>query len=70
MEQKIRDKPSTKARQKSYAVLRQLFNILDVLMISHPLYTNEADFFDYRGWKEWVIKYTPPNKRGGPNPKR
>lgn len=63
----IRDKPSSKAREKSYVALRQLFNLLDKLMISHPLFNDDNySLKEYlQGWKEWVIKHTPPDKRGG-----
>jgi hypothetical protein len=62
-----RDKPSTKARERSYEALRKLFNVLDKLMISHPWFRGEDEEIevDYKGWKEWVNKHTPPNKRGG-----
>ncbi len=63
----LRDKPSSKAREESYAALRKLFDLLDKLMISHPWYTGEMGEIkvDYKGWKKWVNKHTPPDKRGG-----
>ncbi len=62
-----RDKPSSSAREKSYVELRKLFDLLDRLMIAHPWYTgeNQEIKIDHKGWKEWVIKHTPPDKRGG-----
>lgn len=59
---RMRDKPSTKARERSYKAVRSLFHLLDVLMVSHPFYN---DNYDYKGWKNWVVKYTPIDKRGG-----
>lgn len=55
-------KPSSSARERSYKAARSLFHLLDLLMISHPFY---EDNYDYKGWRDWVIKHTPPNKRGG-----
>ena len=47
--------------------LRQLFNLLDKLMISHPWFQgDDMDIdYDYKGWREWVNKHTPSDKRGG-----
>lgn len=59
----MRDKPSTKARERSYKAVRSLFNLLDLLMVSHPFYN---DNYDYKGWRDWIIRHTPPDKRGGP----
>lgn len=62
----MRDKPSTKARERSYKAVRSLFHLLDMLMISHPWYQGDQDVdYDYKGWRDWVIKHTPPDKRGG-----
>lgn len=67
MEKGLRDKPSSKARERSYVALRKLFNLLDKLMISHPWFRGDDDIeYDYKGWKEWINKYTPQDKRGGP----
>lgn len=68
MNQQKRDKPSSKARSVSHIRLRKLFNLLDMLLISHPWYTEEeARSIDYKGWRDWVNRHTPPDKRGGPS---
>ena len=62
----MRDKPSTKAREISYSRLRSLFHLLDLLMISHPWFRGDNDIdYDYKGWRDWVVRHTPPDKRGG-----
>ena len=58
----IRDKPSTKARSRSYEAIRKLMYILCELNISNDFYI--VDDPDPMGWKQWVIKHTPPEKRG------
>ena len=63
-----RDKPSSKARAVSHLKVRKLFNLLDLLLISHPWYTEEENrSIDYKGWRDWVNRHTPPDKRGGPS---
>ena len=70
-----RTKPSTKARQRGYAVMRHLFDLFDKLDLYYP-YRDEDHYdyqksVDYKGWKDWCNKYTPIDKRGGPtNPSR
>jgi hypothetical protein len=61
----FRQSPSSAARSISYSHLRSLFSILDLLCVSHPLLEGQDYFFDFKGWKQWVIKFTPENKRGG-----
>ena len=68
----VRDRPSTKARSISYAKMRRLFGVLEKLGITHPYGKYDDDdtddtSVDYKGWKEWTNKYTPPDKRGGPS---
>jgi hypothetical protein len=68
-----RDKPSTKARIKSYEHMRKLFDMLDKLVGYSPYraYDEMNPDIDFKGWKEWANKHTPPDKRGGPtNPYR
>lgn len=64
MKQIKRDKPSSKARERSYKAVRSLFNLFDLLMVSHPFLTDD---YDYKGWRDWVNRHTPPDKRGGPS---
>jgi hypothetical protein len=65
----MRDRPSTKARERSYIALCGLHNLLDMLMVSHPMFEDELNniFPDFKGWKAWVNKHTPLDKRGGPS---
>ena len=59
---------STKARKQSYYRMRNLFDFLYEFGITHP-YHEHDDYqidIDYKGWKNWANKYTPPDKRGGP----
>jgi hypothetical protein len=60
----LREKPSTRARSMSYGYLRSVMHLLYLLDLScgQDYYSTPAD---QHGWKEWVIKYTPPHKRGG-----
>ena len=66
----IRDKPSSSARQKSHIALYRIMNLLHHFMIPHGYYGIDAppssmdgDKIPYKGWKQWVITHTPPNKR-------
>ena len=65
----LRDKPSSKARAKGYAVMRQLFDLFDKLDLHYPYREEDDDLgsVDYKGWKDWCNKHTPPEKRGGPS---
>lgn len=68
IKENIRLKPSSRAREIGYSKLRALFHILDMLMVSHPWFRGDEDYeYDHNGWKEWINKYTPPTKRGGPS---
>lgn len=66
-----RVRPSTRARTISYSKMKRLFGLLEKLGITHPYgkYDDDTDdtSVDYKGWKEWTNKYTPPDKRGGPS---
>jgi hypothetical protein len=73
----MREKPSSKAREQGYAVTHKLFDFLKKLIGYSPWHEDEEDDdllqIDHQGWKRWVIKFTPPDKRGGPSehkPKR
>lgn len=66
----MREKPSTKARKTSYFYMGKLWRVLD-RFIGTNLYRGDEDDIDYKGWKDWANKHTPPDKRGGPaNPVR
>ncbi len=69
-----REKPSSKARARGYAAMRHLFDLFDKLDLFYPYREEEDDLtgqVDYKGWKDWCNRYTPPDKRGGPtNPPR
>lgn len=63
----MRDKPSTRARERSYVALRRLMYLLWLLEISQNYYEgdDETKQIDFLGWKQWANTYTPSNKRGG-----
>ena len=67
----MRANPSTRARQVSYIRLRKLFDLLEPFITYHPYrayphnYISVEHIPNYKGWKDWVKKYTPPDKRGG-----
>lgn len=65
-----RDKPSSKARSRSYKAMRKLFDLLGDLDVVFPYDDIDEDDtlnnVDYKGWKDWANKHTPLDKRGGP----
>ena len=61
----IRSKPSSKAREVSYGYINRLFWFLDLLKILAP--SNIEHPISHKDLKDYVIRYTPPDKRGGPS---
>lgn len=48
--------------------MRNLFSFLDKLIGFYPYRDDDDDpnfTPDFIGWKEWVVRYTPTDKRGG-----
>lgn len=69
-----RDKPSTKARRDGYAKLNKLGGFLFKLL--YPYHDRFADGsenhwlemeLDKLGWRDFMIRYIPALKRGGPD---
>ena len=68
--------PSTKARRSGYAVMHRLKSFLHkVLDIENSPYTYGKTYdenhwlevaFHGAGWKDYMIRHLPENKRGGP----
>jgi len=69
-----RDRPSTRARQRSYEAINNLerflarmffpqIELLDYLLSNGGVWLH--DEFNKLGWKDYVIRHTPENKRGG-----
>lgn len=61
----VRTKPSSKAREQSYRRITSLMWMLEVLNVV----TSFDDYFinTNKVLKDYVIKHTPPDKRGGPS---
>jgi hypothetical protein len=65
---RVREVPSSKARKASYVCIGDLFRLLDKLLKKEFFWDESGDISNeeaHKGWKEWVIKYTQPDKRGG-----
>lgn len=76
----MRETPSSKARSRSHAALRKLFHLLWMLEVPYGYYgvycrfdlydIEEPEGIDFKGWRDWIIRHTPADKRGGPSPLR
>lgn len=60
-------KPSTKARREGYAQLFKLKLFLHNLLGIEQ----DSDLWNHEnkptGWRDFMVKYIPPEKRGGPD---
>lgn len=64
----MRDKPSSRARERSYIALRRLMYLLWCFEITQNYFEGDNDDtaqIDFLGWKRWVNTNTPIEKRGG-----
>lgn len=70
-----REKPSTKARREGYRQLHKLKTLLTLLLYGQRFVTHAdedskldkfAEQFKRDGWRDFMVKYIPSHKRGGP----